>query len=113
LQVDLGCSVKVSAQEAPMQSVPAAPCVQAPFVHVPVLPQGGLLLGHIPCNSVAPLPRFAHEPDAQVWQVPQTDELQHLPSTQKLVVHSWPSEQPALGPGDFFSRHIPLVPPEQ
>jgi hypothetical protein len=82
LQVDLGWTLKVSAQEAAMHWIPMVPCVQAPFVHVPVLPQGGLSLGHIPCNSVAPLPRFAHEPDAQVWQVPQIDELQQMPSTQ-------------------------------
>jgi len=29
-------------------------------------------------------------------------------------VHSWPPVgQLALGPGDFFSKHMPLVPPVQ
>jgi hypothetical protein len=107
-----GWKVAGPLQKAATQVVPAAPWVQAPLVQVPVLPQGGFA-GHWPWGSGVPLPTFAHEPDAHVWQVPHADMLQQKPSTQEPLVHSWPSEQVFPPPAPRLTWQCPFGPPSQ
>ena len=107
-----GWNVAVSAQNGATHWVPAAPWVQAPPVQVPVLPQGGLA-GQRLCGSDAPSATLPHEPDEQLLHVPQEDALQQKPSTQKPVVHSWPSEHVFPDPGVRFGWHVPFGPPSQ
>jgi hypothetical protein len=104
-----GWNVVASAQWGATHWVPAAPCVQAPPVQVPVLPQGRFAL-QPPCGSGCPSGELPHDPDAQVWQVPQADMLQQKPSTQRPVVHSWPCEQVLPPPGAFFGWHVFVAP---
>ena len=96
-------------QPKPEHIRPALPCVQAPLVQVPVLPQGGLG-EHWPAGA-GPLAigvQFPGLVPAQVWHVPHPPALQHTPSTQLPVVHSCPV--PHALPGVFFARQEPFVP---
>jgi hypothetical protein len=79
--------------------VDADPCVQAPAVQVPVLPQGGLGVQR-PCGS-GPLATGAQVPPPlmlQAWHVGQLPVVQQTPSRQLPLEHWLPPPHPAPSP---------------
>jgi hypothetical protein len=79
-------------QEAEAQLTLGAAWVQAPLVHVPVLPQVPLAPQRL-CGSPTPSVTTAQVPGLpatlQAWQVGQLALPQQTPSTQLPVEHSW------------------------
>jgi len=89
--------------------VVAGASAQAPApLHAPVLPHGGAA-GHCPDGAVVPTGTFVHVPTLpftlQARQVPQGPALQHTPSVQKPLPHSW--FEPQLAPSIRFAAQLP------
>jgi hypothetical protein len=87
-----------SVQVALPQLVPTPALAHSPLPsHVPLLPQGGLLVAQPPCGSMLPAATGWQDPGLpvrlQTWQLPQLALEQQTPSTQLPLSHSVPAAQ--------------------